>query len=261
MNDALHRVVRGAGPSLILVHGSASDADGWTGLFSHLTSRYRLVAYDRRGTDRSPLPEGTTSYGVEEHARDLLELAAEHDDGPAIVCGSSFGAVVALQAVRIDPDRFAGLILIEPPVPADDAAPAVPDRFMRELLRRARHESGQAAGDFFLEQVLTEKALAGMPERHRAHAASHFEQIIMDCRALQAHRVGFDSIERLRTPTLLVGGERSRPMYLGGLKALAERLPRSRLVIVPGAGHMVHTDEPRPFIAALDGFVSSLRTH
>ena len=79
MSSPLHVVRAGtAGPPLILVHGSATDASTWTiQLASPLTSRYRVVAYDRRGAGRSPRAPGVAWHTIEEHAAELAALIAE----------------------------------------------------------------------------------------------------------------------------------------------------------------------------------------
>ena len=53
MSHGLHVVRAGRGPTVVLVHGSATDHATWTiQIASSLTEHVRLVAYDRRGTGR-----------------------------------------------------------------------------------------------------------------------------------------------------------------------------------------------------------------
>jgi pimeloyl-ACP methyl ester carboxylesterase len=257
-SGALHRVDRGDGPDLVLVHGSASDADGWTSLFSTHGDRLHLWAYDRRGTDRSPLPAGRTSYSVAEHAEDLRAVLDEAVGRPAVVCGASFGAVVALHAARRDPGWFRGLVLIEPPLPAHDRAPPIPDDFMDEVLRLRDQVSGDAAARYFLERVLGPAGLRRMRPRWVERCAAMSAQIILDCQALQDYRPRYAQLSKLEVPTLLVGGADSVGDFPPALAALADALPDPRRVTIPDAGHMVHADAPGPFGAELMRFIDSL---
>jgi len=243
----VYRVIRGKGPALVLVHGSATDADGWTTVFAKMAGTMRLCAYDRRGTDRSPLPPGRTTYSVDEHARDLLNLLPELSHSPPIVCGSSFGAVVALHAARVDPTSIRGLVLCEPPLPASDDGLSVPDRYMAELLRRRDEVSSEAAGVYFLERVLGPEAVQRMPAPWRARCAAMVQQVVLDSQALQDYRPRYDRLRSLEVATLLLEGERSTDDFPPALDALERSLPRVERRVIAGAGHMIHADHPAAF--------------
>lgn len=258
MREPLHRVVRGDGPDLVLIHGSAADADSWTGVFATLSRSMRLWAYDRRGSSRSLLPPGRTTYSVDEHARDLLQVVSEEIGHPAVACGSSFGAVVALQAARTEPAWFRGLVLCEPPLPASDRAPPVPDDYMDELLRLRREVSSEAAGEFFLKRVLGPEGFAGLHPRWRARCASMSDAIVLDSRALQDYRPRFAQLRSLDVPALLLGGDRSAACFAPALDALESVLPRVQRRTVEGAGHMIHADATAAFNEEVARFVGSL---
>ncbi len=247
-----YEVVRGSGPPLVLVHGSAADADGWTTQLATLASDFRMLAYDRRGTPRSPA--GRPSYSVEDHAADLLDAARRLCDGPVWAVGSSFGAVCLLEAARRSPGAFFGIALIEPPLPESDAAPAVPESYLTELERLAQEESGEASAEFFLRYVLGKEALDAMPARWRARAVALHEAIRLDSAALAAYPPRYSELKSLDLPVLLLGGGRSAPHFRITLRALARALPRARLEILPSAGHMLHADASRRFAALLREF-------
>ncbi|MEO1235137.1 MAG: alpha/beta fold hydrolase, partial [Myxococcota bacterium] len=71
-------VVRGEGPDVVLVHGSATDREAWTTQLATLPRRFRVVAYDRRGSGTCPLPDGVESWTVAEHAADLEAVVRRH---------------------------------------------------------------------------------------------------------------------------------------------------------------------------------------
>ena len=60
--------------------------------------------------------------------REQARVAASHLTSPALIVGSSFGAVVALELIRTTPQL--GAVLIEPPMGASDDAPAAPAAFL-----------------------------------------------------------------------------------------------------------------------------------
>lgn len=252
----IHWVVRGEGPLLLLVHGSAADADSWTSQLAVGSRSFRMVAHDRRGTSRSVLPEGADSYSVAEHAKDILALAEEEGEGrrPVLV-GSSFGAVCALEAARRAPEAVAGLVLIEPPLPESDQASPIPESFIHPFRQIRAAEGGPASGAFFLRTVLGEAAFEAMPQRWQERACSLHEQIRLDCDALLEHRPDYAGLRELDLPVLLVGGGRSAPWFRQTLRALERTLPKARLEIIASAGHMLHAEAARSFHRLLLDFV------
>lgn len=258
MSSPLHVVRAGtAGPPLILVHGSATDASTWTiQLASPLTSRYRVVAYDRRGAGRSPRAPGVAWHTIEEHAADLAALIAEAG-APALVAGSSCGAVVVLEACRRYPAAVRGAILIEPPLAAADDAPAVPAGFLAELDRLAVEIGPEAAAERFLITVLGQAAWDRLPRMFRARAAREWPQIRADCYALDAYQVRYATLGEVAPPIRLLGGDRSAAYFRPTLEALAAALPRATLAIVAGAGHMLHAEAPRAFAEHVDALAAA----
>ena len=242
---SLHVVRAGSGPRILFVHGSAADHATWAiQLASPLEERFSLIAYNRR--EEAP--------SVEAHAADAAALLAEAP-GPAVVVGSSFGAVIALELVRSHPDLVAGAVLIEPPMAATDAAPAAAD-FLLGLDRVAAERGGEAAADLFLRTVLGEAAFARMPKPFRQRATAKWAAIRADSAALIAYRPRYAELARVTAPVLLLGGERSASYFRATLDALLAALPHARLEIVPAAGHMLHAEASRRFGELVTAFAS-----
>ena len=241
MSAGLHVVRAGAGPRILLVHGSAADHTTWTiQLASALREQFTLIAYDRRQTG-----------SVETHADDAIALLAGE---PALVIGSSFGAVIALEVVRRG--AVAGAILIEPPMGASDAAPAAPAAFLEAYDRRAAEQGGPAAAELFLRTVLGDPAFERMPRVYRERAMAKFAEIRADSEALIAYRPRYGELAHVTAPVLLLGGERSAAYFRPTLEALHAALPCSELVTVAHAGHMLHAEAHRRFAELVVGFAA-----
>lgn len=205
-------------------------------LASALRDRFTLIAYDRR----SDAPT------VEAHAEDAAAVLADATD-PALVVGSSFGGVVALELTRRHPAMVAGAVLIEPPIAATDGAAAPVAGFLDEFDRIAARDGGPAAGELFLRRVLGDAAFERIPRTFQDRAMSQFAAIRADAVALIAYRPRYAELARLTTPVLLLGGERSPPTFRPTLEALHRALGRARLEIIENAGHTLHVEAPRRF--------------
>ena len=247
MSRSLHVVRAGRGPTVVLVHGSATDHATWTiQIASALTEQVRLVAYDRRGIGRSPRGDGEPS--IEDHADDLADLIAdEGDDGAATVVGSSFGAAVVLEACRRRPACVRAAVMIEPPLGAGDDAPAVPVGFLPGLDALAAAQGPEAAAERFLRTVLGDVAFDRLPRAFQARSKAQWPQIRADTVALAAYRVRYAELHTVTTPIRLLGGERSAAYFRPTLDALARALPHATLTMIAGGGHMLHAEAARAF--------------
>ena len=112
----LYYEVRGSGPLVVLV-GAPMDADSFAPLADLLAGDYTVLTTDPRGIKRSTLDPGGTSR-PEQRADDLARLIRHVDAGPAVVLGSSGGAVsvLALAQEHLDLDLVRAVIAHEPPL-------------------------------------------------------------------------------------------------------------------------------------------------
>lgn len=233
-------------PRIVLVHGSATDADTWavqtqSKLGEELRSHYQVIAHDRE--------ERAT---VEDYAHQIC-YDLENNGRPTIICGSSFGAVVALEAIRQGP-LFAGAVLLEPPMsPTNEVSPAQIELF-GAFDRRREEQGDEAAAELFLRTVLGDAAYDRMPRAYQDRAKSMAAQIRADSAALIAYKPRYEEMRHIKIPVLLVGGERSAPYFRPTLNALLEAIPDARLQILAGAGHMMHVEAHKKFADLLIAF-------
>ena len=247
MSSALHVVRAGSGPRVLLVHGSAADRTTWSIQLATLRDRFELIAYDRRAGDAT----------VEDHAADAAGLLGR-EPGRALVVGSSFGAVVALELIRSRPALCAGAVLIEPPMAADGDALAIPAAFHAEYDRRLASDGGPAAAELVLRVVLGDAAYERIPEAFQDRSKAKWAEIRSDSAALIAYRPRYAELRGVAAPVLLLGGERSNAYFRPTLEALAAALPAARLEVVPGAGHMLHAEAHRRFAELLVAFAAEI---
>jgi len=66
-------------------------------------------------------------------------------------------------------------------------------------------------------------------------------------------------LKQLSVPALVVAGEQDAVVPVESARAMAEALPRARLVVVAGAGHVPSVEEPEATASALREFLSALK--
>jgi pimeloyl-ACP methyl ester carboxylesterase len=101
-------LILGAGPSVVLVHGTGGAREETWARQLPLSAAYRLVLPDRRGYGNSP-PAKVVDF--EADGRDIAKLLG---DGSHLV-GFSYGGVGSLLAAALNPRAVRSLVVIEPP--------------------------------------------------------------------------------------------------------------------------------------------------
>ena len=98
--------------SLILLHGLADCAVGWSSLAEHLSNEYHVVAPDLRGHGESSKPE--QGYSSTDIIADLEALMTHLGWERSHVLGHSWGGKLATIWATYNPKLFSSLILVDP---------------------------------------------------------------------------------------------------------------------------------------------------
>jgi pimeloyl-ACP methyl ester carboxylesterase len=212
---------RGAGPVVLLVHGLAADARSLEGLADALRDVARVVSYDRRGYGASGAPSPYGGTTVEEQAEDAAAVLAAAGDGPAVVAGVGFGALVALDLLRRHRGLVRAVALADPPLfqLVPEATEDLAGTFGR--LQEAVRTGGPEAG---VEAWLGGDADAGELARARAAHRAFFA----DWAGLSSWPATRPELRRLDGPAVVVTGPRTPAPVLAAADRLAALLPRSR---------------------------------
>jgi pimeloyl-ACP methyl ester carboxylesterase len=243
----------GHGPVILVIHPGLDDGRSWKKVAGRLAGRFRVVRIVRRHY-RVDLP-AASGYSMAAEVEDVLALAGVLGE-PIVVAGHSSGAVVALEALAAAPAAFAGAVLFEPPVatslspggeaiessPGGDAIESSPggDAIEQAKAAIAAGQPGRAMQIFVRDVV-------GMPAS-QAWLMRPLTAVIPKLRALAPRQitdleglgVRLDVYALIRTPVVLLGGERS-PAHLGqSLDALAAVMPNSEKVILARRDHSAH---------------------
>ena len=248
----LHFDAQGRGRiPLVFVHGYCGSRLDFTPGRPELARRTRVVRFDQRGHGRS---SRASRYSLAALVADL-GVALEQLGAPRVdLLGHSMGGMVALRLALRRPERVRSLILAGT---TPDPLPLEPPTLGRPGLRaRLRARAARTLGRDPAARLAAELSGGGRARAAflRATRAAHRA---VDPKAVRdlAHDMGrVDPVgpllDRLELPvTVVVGAADAR--FLAPSRALAERLPGARLVVVDGAGHFPQFEAPQAWLAAL----------
>ena len=229
----------GAGPSLLLVHGSGTSRRSWDKVAPLLQSRFRTYAMDRRGRGEST---DAGAYSLQREAQDVVEVA-QALPGPVFVVGHSIGAIITLEALR-STDQFRKAVLYEPPLPVTGGMEGGPPTSVCAAV--AAGDNDRAMTVFFSDYVLMSPATVAAFRKDPSWS-QRIKLAPTVCREATAHfTYRFDPARfaKVKTPTLfLLGGDSPKPMAIS-TRAGAAALANSDLQILAGQQHVATQAAP-----------------
>jgi pimeloyl-ACP methyl ester carboxylesterase len=235
---------RGSGAPVVLVHGTGATRGFWTETLAALGDDVRALAYDRRGYGDSGAPEGYTATTVGEHADDLAALIGVLGDGPAVVCGHSFGAIVALDLLLHQPELVRAAVLIDPgllwlaPSGAQEASEA---RAAAEAAAGERGPTGLI--DAFIEGTCGPGFDSVLGPERMAAAHAHPVAFVAELTAAANWSPAPRELRALDARVTLLAGRRSKQVWHEVADALAAMLPNAQLRWAD-AGHLLPIEAP-----------------
>jgi pimeloyl-ACP methyl ester carboxylesterase len=241
----------GEGPPLVLVHGAPADGRLWQPQLAALADEFTVVAWDEPGAGRSSdLPVG---FGLADYANCLAALIEARSLGPAHVAGLSWGGTVALELYRRHPGLVATLILADTyagwkgSLPVEEVQARVAG--VRRTLAAPAEEfdptpPGLFAGDPPPEFV---------PLLNEIFAAVRRESL-RTLLLVMPEADQRDLLSRVAVPTLLIWGELDARSPLSVARHFDQAIPDTKLVVIPGAGHLSNLERPERFNEAMREF-------
>jgi pimeloyl-ACP methyl ester carboxylesterase len=250
----LHREVHGEGALVLLVPGLPGDGSQFRRVAGDLAADHQVITYDRRGNSRSPRPVGWTSTSVEEQVADAASLL-EPFARPALVYGSSVGAIVALELARTLPERVSVALLHEMPLISVLADPAPVAAGISEIVEPAFARGGpDAALEAFLRFAFGDAVIDRLDPDERARMIRNGEvAMTIELPVFQSYRPDPATLRGVPARAL-VGAEEGVPFFHEAAAWLAEALG-NEVVEAPGA-HGPQFDRPRELAAQIRRFAA-----
>ena len=251
----LYYEVAGTGSPVVLVSGGGTlDRRQWDHQFDALSKRFRVIRYDVRGIGRSARPTGEFS-----HHEDLRALLESLNITRAVICGVSFGAVIAVDFALDHAEMVSGLVLAGAGLSSDKQTSVAS---LLELSALAKKEGVERVID-----VITGTASFVSPDN--AAARRRIREIYLDNR--DVFEAGFplvtlwqptrpsarSRLTLITAPTLIVVGGNDDSAAAASSDHLASSIRGAQKVVIGGAGHMVNMDAPAEFTRAMVAFLDS----
>ena len=240
----------GQGRAVILVHAFPLDGRMWQETAARLAGRCRVVAPDMRGFGESDLGDGR--HSIADMADDVAALMDSLGLAKATVGGMSMGGYVSLAFAARHRARLDKLILADTRAAADsDAARAG----RADALALVEREGVSAYVERQLAALLSSSASEETKNRVRAFCRQSPQAVCAGIRALRDRPDRRAELAGIACPTLVMVGKEDKISPPAEAAEMAAAIPGSRLIEIPGAGHLSNLENPSDFVAAIAEFV------
>ena len=251
----------GSGYPVLVVHGALGGFDqGWWLANGYDITKHQVISVSRFGYLRSPLPaKANLDMQADAFACLLDALKIQR----AAVFAVSGGATAAIRFVARHPERVSGLILLSPDTPGTVYID-MPPKFVFDTLLRSdllywvlvtffgktlQNWMRLVPKDYVLTpeyKALIKKVQAGdMPISQRIDGMIFESYTSLPEFMASVTPASPYPLDKVKTPVLIIDALDDPLTITENVRELAEKLPNSRLILVPEGGHLLfgHVEE------------------
>ncbi len=261
---------QGDGETVLFLHGITSSASTWKPSLEALPEGMRGIAYDTLGNAFTELHGPRRRLTLDDHARQVVEVADVFGVERFAGIGHSMGAAPLLRVAWQQPERVRGLLLEAPTALGRPKMAmqmrlarygpsrwllerlATPDRLRTQARRNLRNLAGREVDDEMLE-------------REAGHAIADPKRELRGYVDLLGHgnprapAADVDRYPRIECPVwILLGAEDRFWVPESAADRFRSLIPGARVERWEGIGHAPHIQVPERFTALLDEFLASL---
>jgi pimeloyl-ACP methyl ester carboxylesterase len=255
----VHYRDRGAGPVVLLLHGSNASLFTWEVWATDLARDHRVVTLDLPGHGLTG-PDPHARYSAAGMADFLDHFVATLGLGRFTLGGNSMGGGVAWRYTVLHPDKVERLILVD----AAGLPRAEPPPFGFRMFRRP--VVGHVAR-WFSPRFLVAKSVRdvyGDPSRVSEALVDQYDDFLLRAGNREATRQRFAGHEddlsprlgEIRAPTLILWGSRDRWILPRYAEQFHAAIAGSELVMLDGLGHVPMEEDPARTLAPVRAFLA-----
>jgi len=265
----------------VYVHGLGGSSQNFTDVAALLADRFDGQAVDLPGFGYS---DPSRRYSIPAFADRLIAFLEYGGRGPVHLVGNSLGGSISVRVAALRPDLIRTLTLISPAMPFLDPrrtaqGPMLPILALPRADRLFAWGMARLTVEEMAEQVLAacfgdttrvheQRRAEAIEEIRLRYTVAHYPKAYLGTlRGLvssfvRAYLPGMNSqwrlAARITAPTLVVGGLNDKLVDPRVPAQVAKMIPDSRLLILPGVGHVAHMEVPRIVARAIVGLLDDV---
>jgi len=265
--DSLHYIDIGKGNPVVFVHGTLGDYRSWQAQMDTFAKSHRVISYSRRfAYPNKQVINDSADYSVTQNAKDLAEFIKILNPGPVHLVGHSYGGFIALLTTINHPELVRSLTLGEPPVLSLLKNVPGSDTMMNNFVVRAsvpateafKNNNKEKAEKLFLGGVTGDSLFfLKRSQKDRDIMLNNWLELRgFLFSKLVNPEITCDELKKIKTPVLLLHGDRS-PLFLTSItKELDHCLVNKEDATLPQSSHGLELENPIEFNKIVLGFIN-----
>lgn len=255
-NIELYYDENGSGAETVLFsHGILMDHTMFQAQVDVFSENFRCIAYDHRGHGRSAIV--STDYALDAIVNDAIALIEALDIAPVHFVGMSTGGFVGLRIALRRPDLLRSLVLIDTSADAEEKEMLKQYNLLLKTINLVgwRPVIGRVMNLLFFEVFLKDSKRQDEVKRwrkiitgHNVKAVSAFAQAIFGRGSV------VEQLDQITTPAVVIVGKHDVATRPDQAQKIADRIPDTRLRVIPDAGHSAVVEKPQAVTQAMLGF-------
>lgn len=247
----------------VFLHGLMGYLNNWGSIVKGLEPTEQCLVFDQRGHGQSIKP--AQGYSPQDYAEDLHKITEELGWKKFILVGHSMGGRNALCFAQTYPEKILKLVIedigpessLEGHLYYEKLLASIPTPFAskaqaREFFEQKFQSAFQTKED---PKVLSAFLLANLQETQGGVVDWKFSSSAMvESARLGRRQDAWDWIRDLKVPTLWIRGEKSKELSPESLEKILSLNHLIQGVVIPQAGHWVHSENKEAFLKAIKSF-------
>lgn len=239
-------------PWVVFSNSLMTDQTIWDAQVCHLAERYNILTYDQRGHGLSEV--GRVTFDL--LSSDVVALLDYFGIGECTYVGLSMGVPTGLGLVSRHPERVTGMVLSDGQIATQ---PSGRQTWQGRIDAARANGMPWVAKDTVARWFHPGFVAAGGAEKLQAAAAAMSVDGYCNCASALQDYDFMEVATALSVPVQLIAGSNDGAMPQT-MRTMADTIPRSRLDIIPDAGHIPNVEQPDRFNSLLERFLDNQKT-
>lgn len=268
-----YRVFGEGKPTVLVSNGIGCNQAFVDPLIQRLAERYRVVLWDYRAHEESPVPEDLSTMTVHHCLGDMEAVVADLGIEHMVLAGFSMGVQIQLAYYERHPEQVQGIVVLlgpaeyplrgfmhvgrvlEPVIPAVVKTVDMSPRLFQKVWHTAL--SGPWTYQVAKHLILNPDAIRWASfDSWRAHLADLDVRAFFRLAADLGRHSAAHVLPTVRVPTLVVAGEKDNFTPLSVLRRLRDEIPGAEYYEVEGASHAGLVEFPDEIGARVGEFMT-----
>jgi 3-oxoadipate enol-lactonase len=235
--------------NVLLIHDGVGNSAVWDDVWPEFCKHYHTIRYDRRGYGKSP--ETKADYYETD---DILAILNRAKVKSTVIVGSSHGGELAIDFTLAHPERVEQLVLVGAVV---GGMPPSQHFIDRSIALRAPAAKGDIAGEIVAithDKYLIAPGNQAAQKKLADLLAASPQDMTHDDRDLPS-KPALPRLAEIRVATLILTGDADIADVHANAGAIETGIPRSRRLVISGAGHLMYLEKPAEFTRLVIEFI------